>query len=168
MYFFIAIDIKEISNLALCATSGQSPTQDKNLFVTSSSVSESLTISSVIQVSSDIWSGIWYPGLINSSNLSIISPSFNLTAPISIIWSPPAALNPVVSVSNTTYVVPSSGKSFGLTTTYTVSSTSVNSVPYNPLKWSFTFSIFLLWARINWYEIGKAWHPLWSVIATPL
>ena len=87
-----------------------------------------------MQVSSVILSGICLFGFISSSKRSIISSLHTFTAPISIIWSSPPALNPVVSVSNTTYVVLTSGKSLGLTTILTVSSTNVSSVPYNPLK----------------------------------
>ena len=65
----------------------------------------------------------------SGADLSIISPFFIFTAPISIIWSPPAALNPVVSVSNTTNVLSIKYVSFGLVTIITESSIIVSSVP---------------------------------------
>ena len=64
---------------------GLSPAHSKNFLVTVSSLSLPLTISSVIQVSSVIRSGICLPGSINSSKVSIIAPSLSFTAPISII-----------------------------------------------------------------------------------
>ena len=103
------ISINEISNLALCATIGESPVHSKNLLVTFSSLSLPFNISSVIQVNSVIFLGNGRFGSINSSKRSVMTPSHILTAPISIIWSPLAALKPVVSVSNTTKVVCSSG-----------------------------------------------------------
>ena len=118
--------------------------------VTFSSVSAEDTISSDISVKAVILSGIWNPGLINSSNLSVITPSSILTAPISIITSPDEALKPVVSVSNTTKVEVLRGASIGSFTICTTSSTSVSSVPYNPLKCLVGSSIFLLWALISW------------------
>ena len=105
-----------------------------NLFTAFSSLSLSCNISSVIFVTSIIFCGNFLPGLINSSYFSIISPFFILTAPISIIESPPPALNPVVSKSNTTYVLSNIIVSFGLTTILTSSSIIVSSVPYIALK----------------------------------
>ena len=106
-------------------------------------------------VSSVIFAGSFLPGLINSSNLSVISPLSILTAPISIIESAPPALNPVVSKSNTTYGVSNSFFSVGLKTISTVSSIRVNSVPYKAFYLSFSsFPLLYLVTRLK--TCGKA------------
>ena len=64
-------------------------------------VSASLTSSLLIPVNSVIFFGIGSDGLTNELNLSIILPSWILTAPISII-SFITGEKPVVSISNTT------------------------------------------------------------------
>ena len=144
LYFLYAMSKKDVSNLALCATIGKSLKNSINLFTASSSVALSCNISSVILVISVIFVGSFLPGLINSSYFSIITPSFILTAPISIIWSPPPALNPVVSKSNTTYSSSNNTLSVGLTTISTLSSIIVNSAPYITLNLSFS-SLSLLY-----------------------
>ena len=101
------------SNFALCATTVESPQNSKNLGKIVLMSGASFTISSVIEVSFTISSGIGILGFTNSENSSIISFPFIFTAPISIILSLNGS-NPVVSISNTTYVSSSIPKSFGL------------------------------------------------------
>ena len=93
--------INPVSNPALCATKTDPSQNFKNCGRISSIVPASFTISSVIVVSWVILYGIGRSGLTNSLNVSLISPSTTLTAPISIIRSL-TLLNPVVSISNTT------------------------------------------------------------------
>ena len=94
--------IKEVSNDALCATTtAPSPQYLRNSAMASASFGASATISSVIPVSSVIFSGIGIPGFTKVENLSVISPLTSLNAPISVILSL-EALRPVVSISNTT------------------------------------------------------------------
>ena len=91
-----------VSNDALCATTMSSPQNSTNLGTMTSYIGASFTMSSFMEVSCSIWYGIGTPGLINSENVSTTSPSFTLTAPISMILLC-FFESPVVSISNTTY-----------------------------------------------------------------
>ena len=123
-----------LSNLALCATKGRLPIHSLNCFVTVSSSGASLTSSSVIFVTLVISGSILHPGLINESNLSKISPFLTLTPPISIIELPKPGLKPVVSVSNTTYVLSCINSSLGLKQTLRNDSHISSSTPYKALN----------------------------------
>ena len=93
--------------MALCATitvSFWSP-KNSNIFGnTCSIVSASFTMSSVILVTSETLSGICLSGFTKQLNLSITSLFLTFIIPISVILSF-VAENPVVSKSNTQYVV---------------------------------------------------------------
>ena len=120
-------------------------------------VSAFFTISSVIVVSSVIFSGIWHSGFTKCENSPITFFPFILIAPISIILSE-TGLKPVVSISNTTYSAFSSLASVGFSTTGFSSSTIYASIPKITLK----FSSASLNACGNEYATPK------SVIAIPL
>lgn len=79
------VSIKPISNEALCATKMASPTHSLNSVSTSSIYGASTSMSSVMCVRLIIVSDNFSCGLLNLSNLSIISPSLTLTAASSII-----------------------------------------------------------------------------------
>ena len=89
------------SKLALWATSTASFANSRNCGRITSIFGYSITISSVILVSLVISKGIGLSGFTKVLNLSIILPLTTFTAPISMILSF-MALNPVVSISNTT------------------------------------------------------------------
>ena len=95
--------INPISNFALWATNTLSSKNSKNLGNISLSSGASSSISSVILVKLIISLVNFSCGLIKVENLSIISPFFTLTAPISIILLY-SLLRPVVSKSNITYL----------------------------------------------------------------
>ena len=80
--------------------------QGLNIYIASAYRSYSYQVnlynSYVARVSCSIWYGIGTPGFINSENVSTTSPSFTLTAPISMILLC-FLESPVVSISNTTY-----------------------------------------------------------------
>ena len=119
---------KPTSKSALCATITLSPTNSNTFGITLSIVSASFTMSSVMFVTSTTLCGIGFSGFTKHSNSSITSPfSFIFIIPISVIFS---VLNerPVVSKSNTQYVVCKSCP-FGFETDGTLSGTKYASTP---------------------------------------
>ena len=139
------------SKSALCATSFKSPINSRNLGITLSIVSASFTISSVICVISTIFCGIGISGFTKHSNVSTISPSFTLTAPISVIFSV-LKESPVVSISNTIY---SLSIPFDKSTALS-SGTRYASTPY---------TTFIPYLSAAFFASGKACTTPWSVIA---
>ena len=103
----------------------------------------------MILVSSVIILGKGVGQAISSSNLSIMTSFFTLTAPISIIWSIPL-FKPVVSVSYTTYSWSNKGYSLFLNTILDSTSTTLSSAPYKALNLSASsFPLFIFCKALN-------------------
>ena len=120
--------IKLVSKSALCATKTESPKNSKTFGISSSIVGASFTISSVMFVISWTLIGIGFSGFTNVSNVSITSPFLTFIIPISVIFSVLKDI-PVVSKSNTQYVVSSKVWPLPLLTIGSLSGTKYPSTP---------------------------------------